>query len=249
MEKSGGSILIEAKAASGNLKLILNGENGGRVPARRSISTKEKLNLKGSAGGNGRDAIYREFCSTETFIILQNRHCRYECILPPTKGGNGENGYQGFPGWNGRSGGNSGSFYLKAINLSDFHLTDIEKIPGLASPGGKGSAGGSGGKRGKNGWDEKGLCDVKLSKPERGEKGKSGIRGRDGKNGREGKVCLQVINEQTNITKDNNQRKPELKKIQTEIICDESEEAIMCREVLKEPEILDESKPEGLICY
>ena len=141
--KHGGNILIETKTASGNLKLILNGENAGKVPARRSISKKERLKLKGSAGKNGRDAIYREFCRTETFLILQNRHCWDECILPPTRGESGGNGLQGFPGWSGKSGGSSGSFHLKAINLSDFHLTDITKTHGLGSTGGKGSPGGS----------------------------------------------------------------------------------------------------------
>ena len=195
--KSGGNILIEAKKASGNLKLILNGENAGRVPARRSISKKERLKLKGKAGTNGRDAIYREFCRTETFLILQNIHCWDECILPPTRGGDGGKGRQGFPGWNGRSGGNSGSFHLKAISLSDFQLTDIKKVSGLGSKGGIGSFGGRGGKKGKNGWDEHGLCDVKLSNPEKGEKGKKGVRGKDGKNGIKQKVCLEVISEQS----------------------------------------------------
>ena len=195
--RDGGNILIEAKKASGNLKLILNGENAGRVPARRSISKEEKLKLKGKAGTNGRDAIYREFCRTETFLILQNRHCWDECILPPTRAESGGRGRQGFPGWNGKSGGDTGSFYLKAINLSDFHLTDITKTPGLGSKGGKGSPGGNRGDRGKNGKDKKGLCDVKLSKPEKAQHGKRGMKGKDGKNGIEGKVCLEVISEQS----------------------------------------------------
>ena len=41
--KSGGNILIEAEIARGELQLILNGENGGRV-SRRSVSRSK---LKG----------------------------------------------------------------------------------------------------------------------------------------------------------------------------------------------------------
>ena len=41
--KHGGNVLIEAKTTSGNLKLILKGENGGLVPVRRSLSKERTL--------------------------------------------------------------------------------------------------------------------------------------------------------------------------------------------------------------
>ena len=259
--KHGGNVLIEAKTVSGNLKLILKGENGGLVPVRRSLSKKERLKLKGKAGGNGRDAIYREFCNTETFFILSNTHCWEECILPPTRGERGGNGLQGFPGWNGKSGGNSGSFHLKAINLSDFHLTDVKKTPGLGSRGGRGSFGGYGGKRGKNGRDTENLCSSHLPRPKSGRKGRRGKFGKIGENGREGEVCLESLKNQNQQAKENTQTEKEFSEInknqseenKTEIVCKKDESGIMCREVLlenKSAEILDNKKQkENVVCY
>ena len=259
--KHGGNVLIEAETASGNLKLILKGENGGLVPVRRSLSKKERLKLKGKAGGNGRDAIYREFCNTETFIILSNTHCWEECILPPTRGERGGNGLQGFPGWNGKSGGNSGSFHLKAINLSDFYLTDIKKTPGLGSPGGKGSSGGYGGKRGKNGRDTENLCSSHLPRPKKGRKGNRGKYGKNGEKGREEEVCLESLKNQNQQAKENTEKekassainKNQSEENKTEMVCKKDESGIMCREVLlenKSAEILDNKKQkENVVCY
>ena len=59
--------------------------------------------------------------------IVLDRDCWQECRVNPTRGGNGEDGRQGYPGYDGKRGGNSGSFYLQAFNLSDFHLTNVKK--------------------------------------------------------------------------------------------------------------------------
>ena len=133
-----------------------------------------------------------------------------------------------------RTAGNSGLFHLKAFELSEFHLTNIQNNPGPGSEGSKGSRGGSGGKRGKNGRDKKNLCDVKLSRPDEGERGKRGPKGRNGRNGKKGKVCLERLLE------DGEQEKI----IQTEVetVCKGGEEGLSCREVLVE-------KKENVICY
>ena len=191
--RSGGNVFITAKRAEGSLQLILNGENAGSVPRKREISKEERLKLSGANGANGRDAIYRRFCRSHTFIFLTNRSCWDECIVEPTRGRNGGNGRQGFPGFNGRHGGNSGSFHLKAYDLSDFRLIDVEKTPGLGSEGGKGSVGGKGGKKGKNGKDTKKLCKKKLPRPKKGSRGKRGVKGYDGQDGVRGNVCLESL--------------------------------------------------------
>ena len=204
--KSGGNILIETKTAEGELQLILNGQSGGRVPRRRSLSKEGRQRLKGSKGLNGYNAVYQTFCRDinlkvpflvpfplNSLSIHVDRECWEECAAFPTLGDNGGKGLSGLPGWNGRNGGNSGSFHLKALKLSGFHLTDIQNSPGLGSKGGKGSKGGSGGSRGWNGADEKDLCDDDLPRPRKGQRGAEGPRGKNGKNGEQGTVCLEQI--------------------------------------------------------
>ena len=197
--KNGGKILILAYKASGNLKLVLNGEDGGKVSKRRVITKEEKEKLLGSNGKNGRDAIYKKFCEIESFLFLTNRRCRFECILKQTRGEDGGDGKQGLEGENGRNGGDTGIFHLKAYSLLDFHLEEVKKSVGLGSEGGKGSFGGFGGKSGRNGRDDKNLCGERLLSAKKGNKGKRGRKGKDGKNGIEGLACLEVLNNEYQV--------------------------------------------------
>ena len=191
--KSGGDIFILAYKAEGNLKLVLSGENGGRVSRRRTMTKKERREIKGVNGKNGKDAVYGKFCETESFLFLTNKRCRLKCILKQTRGEDGGKGKKGFAGENGRDGGGAGSFHLKAYSLLDFHLEEIKKVSGIGSEGGKGSSGGFGGKAGRNGRDDKRLCGEKLLRPKRGKKGKRGEKGKAGKNGIEKLACLEVL--------------------------------------------------------
>ena len=204
--KSGGNILIEAETATGELQLVLNGQSGGRVPRRRSLSKEERKRLKGSQGLNGYNAVYQTFCRDiklkvpilvpfplGSLSIPVDRDCWEECAAFPTPGDDGGKGRPGLSGWDGKNGGNSGSFHLKAVELSDFHLTDIQNSPGLASKGSKGSKGGSGGRSGWNGADEKDLCEDDLPRPRKGRRGEEGPKGKDGRNGEKGTVCLERI--------------------------------------------------------
>ena len=191
--KSGGNILIEAEIAQGELQLILNGENGGRV-SRRSVSRSK---LKGQRGKNGQDAIYKKYCRSVYFLGLWtvDKRCRYRCVAAPTRGQNGEDGQQGLPGFDRKDGGNAGSFHLKAFQMSDFHLTSIQNNPGEGSKGGQGSSGGYGGQRGRNGRDNKKLCSYSLPRTKTGEAGKKGPRGKNGKNGEKGTICLEKLSQ------------------------------------------------------
>ena len=259
--RSGGHVLIKTKTVKGNLQLTLRGENGGYV-SRRPISRNERDKLAGRNGKNGYDAIYDTWCR-DFYIpfglgvlgkIVLDRDCWQECRVNPTRGGNGEDGRQGYPGYDGKKGGNSGSFYLQAFNLSDFHLTNVKKTVGLGSKGGRGSAGGYGGERGKNGRDREGLCSSHLPRPKRGRKGYRGKQGRDGENGREGAVCLENLKNQQakeNIqtaSLETNNKQPETEKI--EVVCNEAGSGVMCREVLVENnsgEALNQK--ENVVCY
>ena len=258
--RSGGHVLIKAKTAKGSLGLTLSGENGGYVH-KRPISRRERGKISGRNGGNGYNAIYDTWCR-DIYIplglgllpgkIVIDKDCWQECRVNPTRGGNGEDGRQGYPGYDGKRGGDSGSFYLQAFNLSDFHLTDVQKTIGLGSRGGKGSAGGYGGERGKNGRDREGLCSSNLPRPKRGSKGNRGRRGKNGINGIEGKVCLENLNSQAqaniqtaSLEVNNNQSKTE----KIEIKCNEAGSGVMCREVLVENNPDETLKKEGVICY
>ena len=259
--RSGGHVLIKAKIAKGSLGLTLSGENGGYIP-KRPISRRERAKLSGRNGKNGYDAVYDTWCR-DFYIplglgvfggnIVLDRDCWQKCRVHPTRGGNGEDGRQGYPGFDGKRGGNSGSFYLQAFNLSDFHLTDVKKTIGLGSRGGKGSAGGYGGERGKNGRDREGLCSSNLPRPKRGRKGNRGRRGKDGTNGKIRKVCLENLKNQQaqantgtiSLETNNNQPKTE----ETEIKCNERESGVMCREVLVEGSPDETLKKKGVVCY
>ena len=197
--RSGGSIFILSNKAGGHLKLILNGENGGRVSKRKVITKEEKQELLGSNGKNGRSAVYKRLCDKQSFLFLTNKKCWWECVLKPTRAENGGDGKQGFSGEEGKNGGDTGSFHLKAFDLSEFNLTEIKKTAGLGSEGGKGSFGGFGGKAGRNGKDERGLCSSNLSRPKRGSKGQRGLAGKAGKNGVERSVCLEVLNSEDEV--------------------------------------------------
>ena len=138
--KNGGNILIESENAKGELQLILNGEEAGRVSNQEIISKKERAKLKGRRGQRGRDAVYKTHCRSggvslslgfvPIVSIPVGQKCQDECVSPPTAGQNGGNGLQGIPGSDGKKGGDSGSFYLTAFELSDFHLTSIQNNPG-----------------------------------------------------------------------------------------------------------------------
>ena len=205
--RNGGNILIETKKAIGELQLVLNGEEAGRVPKRKTISKSHKERLRGQKGRDGQNATYRKVCRTASIpLALQAisipllssaipiKRCREVCITPPTEGEDGGIGLRGVPGFNGKNGGDSGSFHLKAFEFSDFHLVNIKNNPGVGSKGGKGSVGGYGGKRGRNGIDSKGLCNYKkLSQPSSGDRGRRGSHGEDGRDGNKGEVCIEKL--------------------------------------------------------
>ena len=227
--RQGGSVSIESQIARGELKLILNGEDGGSVPSR-DISKRQKNKLIGKAGANGRSAVYQQYCR-DVYLPISfglfgsiplGEQCWYECVAPPTRGQNGEDGRQGFSGHDGKDGGSSGSFHLKASTLLDFHLSDIKNIPGKGSSRGRGSRGGYGGRAGKNGGDWKNLCQYRLSTPRRGDKGDRGPRGKSGNDGKKGTVCIeQIVKELDNELSKNNSIKqeenfPEEQNVQTQ---------------------------------
>ena len=217
--RDGGNILIEAKKAEGELRLVLNGEKGG-VVAKKSLSRETRRSLKGDGGNDGNDAVYEFVCkdvpSFKLFGLIpfpqkpletvtsylpmargghDRRFCGDVCVTPPTRGQDGSPGFTGLPGFNGKNGGRSGSFHLRAFRVSNFRLTDVYNVPGTGSEGGKGTRGGLGGSAGRNGKDEKGFCALSLppSRPKKGPKGKRGPQGKKGIDGKKGTACVERI--------------------------------------------------------
>ena len=247
--RSGGNILIETDRAIGELQLVLNGEEAGRVPKQNLISKEQRKRLKGQKGRYGRDAVYETVCRISSISLalqaisipifpgsIPIKRCRERCVAPPTEGEDGGGGLKGFPGFDGKNGGDSGSFHLKAFEFSDFHLVNIKKNPGAPSKGGKGSTGGAGGNRGRNGIDRKRLCNYKkLSQSDKGDKGRRGSHGKDGRDGKMGAVCLEKL------IKDEEQKINQTP-LKVEIVCEENGEGRSCREVLVQ-------EKENTICY
>ena len=139
------------------------------------------------------------FAGQRLFLSYQTRIVGTSVFFPQQEGKAAEVVIKAFRAGTARSGGNSGSFHLKASNLSDFHLTDITKTPGLGSTGGKGSMLGAVEEviEEKTAGIKKVYVMSNFQSQKRGETGKRGMRGKDGKNGIEGKVCLEVISEQS----------------------------------------------------
>ena len=195
--RNGGNIQIEAETAKGELQLISNGEKAGSISPFRHLSKSEREELKGHDGENGYNAVYRPACQTYHIPIIWMpiaQDCWDVCSAFPTAGDPGGDGRPGLPGFTGKNGGGSGSFHLKAFELSDFHLTDIKNIPGEGSKGSKGSPGGAGGRGGKNGRDDKDLCNDDLpSRRQNGKRGTRGAWGKKGQTGKKGTICLEKL--------------------------------------------------------
>ena len=202
--KNGGRVLISSNKASGVLSLFLNGENGGKVK-KRFLSKKEREELKGKTGKNGKDAVYQRYCKDihlPIFLgplgeflsqqIVISRKCWWQCSINQTIAEDGGKGKSGLIGFNGKTGGNTGSFHLKTLDTSDFTL-ELKKSVGLGSEGGLGSTGGRGGKAGKNGKDYKNLCGLKLPQAQKGRRGRRGKTGKVGKNGIEKLACIEIL--------------------------------------------------------
>ena len=176
--RSGGFIEIRAKKATGELSIILNGEDGGDGIRPLPITEVAENGLNGFSG--------RYF---EEFGMPQNLRCRG--FKPPT---NGQDGKEGLKGENGFPGGNTGSFFIEVHDSKEFRL-NYEIKPGL---GGLGSLGGEGGYGGKGGIliieDEK--CKRNWSKFPDGKRGPVGKSGKRGATGDVGEICIKLNNKE-----------------------------------------------------
>lgn len=173
--RTGGTIIIKAKKAKGEINFELRGESGG--------DGKEGLPFieRAAKGAPGFDGI--SMSGTDSFSI---------CTRETEDGKPGLPGEKGRPGSNGKQGGNSGLLKLEISESSpEFHFKILKEagVAGIPGNGGPGQLGGLGGDPGKQDSD----LACRKAKPglegKSGEQGANGIREADGVIGSE---CISI---------------------------------------------------------
>lgn len=175
--KTGGSITIRAKEASGFLRVILQGTKGSDGRSGNEIAT-----LKGpkwsSSGYDGHDGE-SDWDSSCTEGSHQCGTYNEHCVTPVENGQDGDPGQPGYDGEDGKAGGDAGNFFVQIEDNKAFSLLFNAK-PGLGGRGGEGGNGFKGGTGGAPGHqDPKKICPP-------AKKGADGAIGPKGKNGNDG---------------------------------------------------------------
>lgn len=178
--KSGGSVVVHAKTATGRLKVFATGQGGGQG----------NRGGDGASGGKGPKGISGT-TRREVDGSTCERHCpaRTVCDRSPGNGGQGEQGRPGGHGSPGHPGGDSARVLI-AVDMPNGFEVIPSIAPGPGGPGGIGGTGGSGGLGGDPG-DRPSVC--QAARP--GPIGLQGLRGPTGSPGADGKkqpVCLKL---------------------------------------------------------
>ncbi len=178
--KSAGLLTIKAKAAFGDLKIYMRGEDGGDGSAGESYT---------SPAPSGKDAgLGVAECDTTG----KDRNLTCFCT---EYGANAENGKQGSFGKNGKpaqNGGDSGTLKVFINDGKDFQLEAFHEIgiAGLPGAGGDGQLGGAGGKLSNS------KCSGSSGK--NGSQGPKGISGASAEDGKVGSICIYIASEGKN---------------------------------------------------
>jgi hypothetical protein len=162
--RSGGNLEIVIGHATGQLQLLMRGEDGGR--GIEGAAPTEAL-----TGAKGPEGVHGEFAYPNL-------------ARSPSPGKPGAAGLTGFAGGTGFKGGDSGTATLTASAVSDFSLV-INTLAGSAGRGGAGGAGGRGGPGGDPGAPQ-------LPAGPEGPQGPQGPEGAIGASGIKQKVCVVV---------------------------------------------------------
>jgi len=141
--KSGGTLQVAVKKATGSLNIILAGENGAHA-SRPSQLGESGRGKKGIAGNPGKAEATIHECFNGPLLGAPTEG---RCLKQPGPGGPGGKGLTGKKGKNGKPGGDTGSAVVLIDDSEDLKLS-FTFIPGL---GGKGSLGGVGGPGGFGG--------------------------------------------------------------------------------------------------
>ncbi|WP_413584780.1 hypothetical protein [Bdellovibrio sp. HCB274] len=179
-QKSGGSITLRAKHASGFLSINLNGLNGknGHSSVDQDFRTSIWPAADGDDGQPGESDGDGD-CSDDGNGGGRCGVINIRCLKQPTNGENGEKGEDGATGGNGMSGGDTGNLFVQIEEHESFALKVALK-PGKGGKGGEGGQGKPGGKGGAPGAMDR----YKVCKP--AVKGQDGDHGGPGKPGSDG---------------------------------------------------------------
>ena len=187
---SGGVITIKATKLSGNLRVELSGERGGRG----FQGPKGDPGVQGPRGP-GMSARQTGWSHPEVAYWLA-RNPDY-MSLHPAKGGRGGNGGMGRPGYPGLTGGNAGSLIIDIPGVDRSQL-QIEQRPGSGGSGGEGGDGGDPGPGGFGGeisendacHNQWGSCCPPAPQGPPGDTGPRGPGGPEGVSGNKGKITI-----------------------------------------------------------
>lgn len=208
-----GSIQIKAKRASGNLKIIANGQNGGDgAPGTPGAAGKagepgvtgqlglnpdylhrgpendpyRARSLSDAARNNwDYERLHKSIGSPIDHPLVRERPYSFAPDKPGTRGADGDPGSPGTPG---ALGGDAGQISVLVDEDSSL-VVEIENNPGLGGRGGEGGPGGEGGAGGAAGTVER----WKGRFAPAGAPGSRGPQGRAGRDGESGRKHLAVV--------------------------------------------------------
>lgn len=186
--KSGGKLTIKVQSATGDLKILMRGQNGGDGSKGEAYPNRA---ADGAAAGSGNRMCE---CIGKNCLILEATHCY--CESKGSNGGNGTDGSQGHNGNRAGHGGNAGELNIAVQDGREFDLQTyaFKGLAGNPGEGGEGQDGGIGGQRPKTIEAEKCGGDPGGN----GSKGSSGNRGASGNDGNLGLMCIYIASENKN---------------------------------------------------
>jgi hypothetical protein len=207
--KSGSTLVIRAKKATGVLHVIGNGEDGGR-------GSEGAIGMDGKKSENGNPATIRRIditpedlkrlranpynvdctASEDTIrdvTLRTDLHHRWSCLTAPSNGANGENGGNGGKGGPGLKGGDSAKIYVEIKESAQFQIYPEQKA-GLAGEGGWGGRAGKGAKGGIAGLNFTQHFCPNAQNGKDGRDGEIGMNGEKGEPGEAQPYCLKLGN-------------------------------------------------------
>lgn len=190
--KNGGSIVIKAKSAAGQLKAFMRGQNGGDGLKGESYSSRA---ADGAPPGPGTMECSCVRCPYRTLMKLievadaQPMACFCDTI--GSDGGNGAAGAKGRQGGRAGHGGDSGSLKVEIADGSAFLIQTDSKIGFAGSPGEGGD-----GQPGGVALGSKTRCSGRVGS--NGPGGPKGDVGDSGVDGKTGPICIYIASEGKN---------------------------------------------------
>ncbi|GIL17055.1 MAG: hypothetical protein BroJett040_08060 [Oligoflexia bacterium] len=190
--KGAGELILKAKSAIGQLKIVMRGQNGGDGFKGQSYTSRAADGAPPTEGAV--DCVCPRCPLSEIRKLIQ----AYEiqpmacfCETTGSNGGNGAGGAKGYQGGPAGNGGDSGKLYVEINDGSAFLLQTDFKVgaPGLPGEGGDGQPGGIA-------QGHKTKCSGNIGS--NGPTGPKGDAGPAGSYGEKGIICVYIATEGKN---------------------------------------------------